>query len=441
MQLSYVARGAIWVILYLFFVLGPLFALLAGPLPPARDFWTEFSVALGYVGLAMMGLQFGLTARFRYITTPWGEDVIYHLHRKLSLIAFGLVLAHPLILFVTRPELLALLNSIRAPWRARFAALSTYSLIALVVMALWRAKWNTKYETWHLTHLVLAVVAVGAGLAHMVGWGFYLTAPWKRALWIGLTIFWIALLLYVRILKPLFMLRRPYRVADVRQERGDAWTLVMQPDGHRGFRFSPGQFGWLTVWDSPFKVTQHPFSFSSSAAVTDGRVEMTIRNLGDFTSTIGTVPVGQRVYVDGPYGAFTIDRTPADMYVFIAGGVGITPMMSMIRTLADRGDTRPAVLFYGSRDWESIIFREELEALKERLNLTLIHVLEQPPDDWTGEKGFINDEVFRRHLPPPFADHEYFICGPNVMMDAIEKTLGELDVPLWQYHSERYNFI
>jgi predicted ferric reductase len=441
MQLSYASRGAIWVFLYLLFVLGPLFALLVGPLPPARDFWTEFSVALGYVGLAMMGLQFGLTARFRYITAPWGEDVIYHLHRKLSLVAFGLVLAHPLILFVTRPELLALLNSIQAPWRARFAALSTYSLIALVVMALWQAKWKLKYETWHGLHLVLAVVAVGAGLAHMVGWGFYLTAPWKRALWIGLTLFWIALLLYVRILKPVFMLRRPYRVADVRQEHGDAWTLAMQPDGHRGFRFNPGQFGWLTVWGSPFKVTQHPFSFSSSAAATDGRIEMTIKNLGDFTSTIQTVHVGKRVYVDGPYGAFTIDDNAADMYVCIAGGVGITPMVSMIRTLADRGDGRPVVLLYGSRDWESITFREELEALRRRLNLTLIHVLEQPSSGWTGERGFIDAEVFKRHLPQPYADHEYFICGPGVMMDAIEKTLSELDVPLWKYHSERYNFV
>jgi predicted ferric reductase len=289
--------------------------------------------------------------------------------------------------------------------------------------------------------MVLAVVAVGAGLAHMVGWGFYLTAPWKRALWVGLTLFWIALLLYVRILKPVFMLRRPYRVADVRQERGDAWTLAMQPDGHGGFRFNPGQFGWLTVWGSPFKVTQHPFSFSSSAAVTDGRVEMTIKNLGDFTSTIQTVQVGQRVYVDGPYGAFTIDDNAADVYVCIAGGVGITPMVSMIRTLADRGDGRPVVLLYGSRDWESITFREELESLRERLNLTLIHVLEQPPSGWAGERGFINAEVFKRHLPPPYADHEYFICGPGVMMDAIEKTLSELDVPLWKYHSERYTFV
>ena len=112
-MLPYPVRVAIWIIVYLLFILGPLFALLAGALPPARDFWTEFSVALGYAGLAMMSLQFGLTARFRYVTNPWGEDVIYHFHRQISLIAVGLVIAHPLILFAVRPELLALLNSIQ----------------------------------------------------------------------------------------------------------------------------------------------------------------------------------------------------------------------------------------------------------------------------------------------------------------------------------------
>jgi predicted ferric reductase len=440
MQLRYAVRGAIWVILYLLFILAPLFTLLAGSIPPTRDFWTEFSVAIGYAGLAMMGLQFGLTARFRYVTDPWGEDVIYHFHRQISLVAVGLVVAHPLILFAVRPELLALLNSIQAPWRARFAAVSIYSLIALVIMALWRAKLNINYEVWHLTHIVLALVAVAAGLLHMIGWGFYLGDPWKRALWIGLTIFWIGLLLYVRIVKPLFILRRPYHVSEVRKERGDTTTLVMQPDGHAGFRFRPGQFGWLTLRGSPFKITGHPFSFSSSAEAVDGRVEMTIRNLGDFTSAIDKVPVGQRVYIDGPYGAFTIGN-PADMHVLIAGGVGITPMTSMIRTLADRGDTRPVILLYGSKDWQSITFREELETLKARLNLTVVHVLANPPPGWTGERGFITAEVFKRHLPPPYADHEYFICGPNVMMDAIEAALGGMKVPMSKYHSERYSFV
>jgi predicted ferric reductase len=244
----------------------------------------------------------------------------------------------------------------------------------------------------------------------------------------------------VRIAKPLFLLRRPYRISEVRKERGDTTTLVMQPSGHQGFHFSPGQFGWLTVWGGPFKITGHPFSFSSSAEAADGSVEMSIRNLGDFTSTMHDLPLGQRVYLDGPYGAFTIGN-PADMHVLIAGGIGITPMMSMVRTLADRGDRRPVILVYGSKDWESITFREELEALKARLNLTVVHVLSDPPEGWTGEQGYVSAAVFRRYLPPPYADHEYFICGPNVMMDAIEKALGEMHVPMSKYHSERYSFV
>ena len=221
MRLRYAVRGAAWVAVYLLFILAPLFVLLAGSLPPARGFWTEFAIALGYSGLAMMGLQFGLTARFRYVTEPWGEDVIYHFHRQISLIAVGLVVAHALIIFATQPELLAPLNVIQAPWSARLAVLSILAVIALVVTALWRVTLKISYEAWHLTHIALAVVAITAGILHMVGSGFYLADPGKRVLWIGLTIFWIGLLLYVRIVKPLFMLRRPYRVSEVRKERGD----------------------------------------------------------------------------------------------------------------------------------------------------------------------------------------------------------------------------
>ena len=441
MQFRDLVRKAVWSAIYLLFILAPLFALLAGKLPPARNFGTEFSVALGYSGLAMMGLQFGLTARFRHVTEPWGEDVIYHFHRRVSLLAVGLVVTHPLILIGIRSEALAMPDAIRdIPWGARFAVLSIGALIVLVVTALWRKQLKMRYELWHLSHIVLALTAIGAGMLHMVGWAYYLIDPIKRTLWIGLTIFWIALLLYVRIVKPLFMLRRPYRVVEVRTERGDTTTLVMQPEGHAGFRFKPGQFGWLTLWASPFRITGHPFSFSSSAEAADGRVEMTIRNLGDFTSAVKAVKVGQRVYLDGPYGAFTIGN-PTDMHVLIAGGIGITPMMSMIRTLADRGDTRPLVLLYGSKDLESLTFREELDTLKARLDLKIVYVLSQAPDGWTGETGRITAEVFKRHLPPAYADHEYFICGPDVMMDAIETALGEMKVPLARYHSERYSFV
>jgi predicted ferric reductase len=441
MPSKYALHSAAWLVAYLFFVLAPLFALLAGPHPPSRDFWTEFSAALGYSGLAIMGLQIGLTARFRYVTEPWGEDVIYHFHRQISLVAVALVVAHPLILFAARPQLLALLNPMAAPWRARFAMLSVVSLVALVATALWRAKWRIRYETWHVTHVGLALTAIAAGLAHMVGWGFYLDAPWKRALWIALPILWAWLLVYVRIVKPVLRLRRPFRVVEVRPERGDAYTLAMKPEGHPGFRFRPGQFAWLTVYGTPFKITAHPFSFSSSAEAADGRVEMTIRNLGDFTGAIGEIQVGRRVWLDGPYGAFSLGRKPADIAVLIAGGVGVTPMMSILRTLAARADSRPLVLLYGGRDWEGVTCREALSELAPRLNLTLVHVLSQPPEGWTGERGFIDAEMLKRHLPAPYADHEYFICGPHQMMDGVEAALATLQVPMSRYHSERYSFV
>ena len=78
-------------------------------------------------------------------------------------------------------------------------------------------------------------------------------------------------------------------------------------------------------------------------------------------------------------------------------------MMSMIRTLADASDKRPVILLYGSKDWDSITFREELEALEARLDLKVVHVLADAPADWTGEQGFITAEMLKRHLPPPYA--------------------------------------
>ncbi|MCZ3388049.1 MAG: hypothetical protein LH645_02740 [Actinomycetia bacterium] len=99
------------------------------------------------------------------------------------------------------------------------------------------------------------------------------------------------------------------------------------------------------------------------------------------------------------------------------------------------------ILLYGGKDGESASFREELESLKARLNLTVVHVLAAAPVGWTGEAGLITAEVFKRHLPPPYADHQYFICGPDVLMDAIEAALGDLKVPMSKYHFERYSFV
>jgi predicted ferric reductase len=432
------ARGVIWISVYLLVVLAPLFALLLGDHPPARPFWVEFSAAIGYAGLSIMGLQFGLTARFRFVTSPWGEDVIYHFHRQLSLVALLLVLAHPALLFMLRPERMAALNIFTASWRARWGNFSAYALLLLTATALWRVRFRLRYEAWHVSHIILAIIAIVAGLIHTVSFGFYLRAPVKAYLWVVLGVAWLSLFVYTRVVRPAFLLRRPYRIAAVRPERGDSVTLSLRADGHRGFRFSPGQFAWLST-RSPFQITGHPFSLASSAERRDGTVDLTIRNLGDFTATLATVPAGQRVWLDGPYGAFT-PGDAADLHVLIAGGIGITPMMCMLRTLADRGDRRRLVLLYANGDWDGVTFREELDDMAGRVALTVVHILEDPPAGWTGETGRLSEDILRRHVPAPFAGHEYFICGPGPMMDAAERILAGLDVPVPKVHTERYAF-
>ncbi len=207
--------------------------------------------------------------------------------------------------------------------------------------------------------------------------------------------------------------------------------------------FHPGQFAWLTLRSSPFADREHPFSFSSSAA-RPGKLTFTIKERGDFTRLIRQMCPGERAYLDGPHGAFTTDRHDhAAGFTFIAGGVGITPMMSMLRTLADRGDRRPLTMIYANRDWEGATFREELDALRLQLDLRVVHVLEQPPEGWNGESGYVTAEILRRHLPSTTKRnvHEVFLCGPQPMMDAVESALVGLGVSVGDIHTERFDLV
>lgn len=435
--------GASWIGAYLLITVLPLLILLLYPPTPneGRGFWTEFSVALGFIGLAMMALQFALTARLNRVEASYGIDLILQFHRYISLVAFSFIIIHPLMLFVTRPETLQLLNFFEAPWRARFAVLGTLALIVLVVTSIWRKRLGIPYEPWRILHGILAVTAVTLGLAHALGVSYYLGLFWKEVLWgsIALTALW--LLIYIRLIKPWFMLKKPYLVEEVIPQRGNVWSLVLRPRGHEGIHFQPGQFAWLTLEISPFRMREHPFSLASSAEHPE-RLEFGIKAVGDFTNTIKDVKPGTKAFLDGPYGVFTTDRYEDTAgFVFIAGGIGITPIMSMLATLAERNDERPLILIYANKAWEDITYREELDALKDKLDLKIIHVLREPPEDWSGETGYVDRELLERYIPKRPATRNYFICAVPKMMTQVEAALHNLEVPVTHVHMEHYNLV
>ena len=438
-----ILQGILWITIYLGLVLMPIFIMFLEPRPEGREFWRELSVSFGFIGLAMMTLQFALTTRFKWLKAPYGADIVYHFHRQISFVALGLILVHPLLLFIFSPDTLALLLIWSAPWRARAAVVAVFSLLAVVGLSVWRKKLKIEYNRWRIWHGLFASAAIAFAMVHILLVGHYVDLPWKRALWVGYGIFWIGLLIYTRLIKPFMLLQKPYQIVEVKQELGNAWTLVLEPAGHSGFRFSPGQFAWITVRNSPFADAEHPFSISSSAE--DSRkLAFTIKELGDFTSTIKNLQIGEKVYVDGPFGSFSVDRHQhANEFFFIAGGVGITPVMSMLRTLADRKESRKLTLVYANKEWGQITFRDELGELSEKLNLNIIYVLEKPPANWQGKTGFINQDILEKILPGNKEKNkaEIFICGPGPMMNAVEKTLDKMGFWSGDLHSERFDLV
>lgn len=436
-------QGVLWIGVYLIITLAPLLILLAGPRPVGREFWRDLSVGLGYCGLSMIGLQFVLTARFKVIKAPYGSDIVYFFHRQISIVTFILIATHPLILFIFDPQHLSLLNLVTAPWAARFGVVAFISLGAMISLSVWRKRLKIEYDRWRIWHGILATGVMALAMIHVELRGYYLDTLWKQLFWGLYGGFWVGLLAWVRVIKPFLLLRNAYLVEKVIPERGNAWTLVLRAMNHEGLRFQPGQFAWITAWDTPIRDHEHPFSFSSSATEST-LISFTIKELGDFSASIKNLTKGQRVYVDGPYGAFSIDRHPNSQgFVFIAGGIGITPMISMLRTLADRGDSRPLTLIYANKTLETATFLEEIEQMNLMLNLKVVHVLELPPEGWTGERGFVNANILKQYLPADLKQNrvEILICGPGPMMNAVEKILIQIGVPLGDFHSERFDLV
>ena len=432
---------ALWIVAYILFAILPLVLALID-LDPGRGFLTNLSVAFGFVGLAMFGLQFVMAARSSIVEDPIGMDSVLVLHRFFGYAALVLSLAHPILLFTLDARYLDLLDIETAPWRAKLAVVAVFALILLVVLSAMRRRFRLGYEAWQISHSVLALVVVIAALAHTVMVGYYVHEPWEQALWIVYSAGFVGLGFWVRIIKPLLRRRNAWIVDDITPEPGGAVTIALVPsrtDAAARFSFRPGQFAWIQARRSPFSLTYHPFSFSSSAERPE-RVTFTIKPQHHFSRDVQELRVGDRVYLDGPHGGLTM---PPDRPLLLVGaGVGATPLVSMLETLADRRDPRPVTLWLANRDERSITCGDAIEDVRPRLpQLEVVHVLSRPGEAWTGARGHLDAEFVRAHLPADAEERAVCICGPEAMMDAVERELVDAGVPSASIRSERFGMV
>jgi predicted ferric reductase len=442
-MMGFVARGIAWFGFYLAIVLSPLGIALAVRLASGAPLLLSrgLGIATGILAFSLMTTEFGLVARIKSASRPFGTDALAYFHRWMGCAALAFVATH-VVMLVTAGMPVASLNPLSDGTEIGLGAAAFWLTLLLVTVSLWRRRLRLRHEWWQATHTVLAISAVLASLGHALAVTLARDDRVLAAVLAAYAALFVALLLNYRLLRPLRLQRHPWELVQNRDEGASTRTLVLRPVEHRGLCFEPGQFAWLSTGTSSFGFSQHPISMSGSAGPPFISLEFSIKALGDWSAIeVPHLLPGARVYVDGPYGAFSPDRVPAQSFVLIAGGIGIAPMRSILLTLRDRGDRRSVLLIHAAHDPDRAVFREELASLARVMELVLVPVYEAPPPEWPGERGFVTAELLRRHLPEDTSHVQVFVCGPPAMMDQVEQALRRLGIKSSQMHSERFDLV
>jgi ferredoxin-NADP reductase len=202
------------------------------------------------------------------------------------------------------------------------------------------------------------------------------------------------------------------------------------------FVYKPGQFFFVALKQGGKELNKH-FSFSSSPTEA-GFIEFT-KKLTDheYSMALKAAKVDDWARIDGPYGTFTFEGEYPKI-ALLAGGIGVTPFMSICKNATDKQLTAQITLFLGCRTPDDIPFRMELEAMQQtNKNLKLHFVVNQPAPDWKGAVGIITADMIQKELPD-YKDNIFYCCGPPGMVAAMEKLIDSIGLPKAQLKLEYF---
>lgn len=205
----------------------------------------------------------------------------------------------------------------------------------------------------------------------------------------------------------------------------------------RPFAFKPGQYCLIQVPGTP-EGDDRPLSIASAPSRPDALVFATRESQSEFKRAFFRLKPGDRVTVTGPTGRFVYDEG-IPFTVFLSGGIGITPIKSMIEYAVDRQLNNRLVLLFGNRLPDEIPFRRELDDLgRAAPNLKVVQVVSDPgPLGWTGETGRIDEALIIKQVGDVQGAH-YFICGPPGMVTGLRNSLAQMAIPKEQVHIENF---
>jgi predicted ferric reductase len=428
--------------LYFLVLITPLILMTVFRPQTDHSFTYELGKNFAVLGYTILTLQFVLAARLKWVERPFGLDIVLQFHRIMGSFAAVLLVFHPLVLALEMNRW-ELLYGLDRPWYIWAGRAVLLLLLLQIFLSVFRLSLRLEFEKWRQSHNILALVLIAGGFLHSWFAGGDLALVPMQILWVGLLILAIGVFLEHRWWRPRRLDRSIFQIIDVIQETHNVWTIKMAPkDEGRLLGHLPGQFHFITLGrDKHLPVEEHPFTISSSPTQ-EGFISSTIKESGDFTATIRHTRPGDLARVHGPFGRFCylLHSRNCDL-VFIAGGVGITPPMSMLRYMRDTREDIQVTLVYVNKTRRDIIFDEELSEMEKSdfPKLRVIHILSRPDADWDGETGRLDGKKIQRYCGNDLAGRDYYLCGPPQMTRQLIRDLRNLGVPETRIHLEKFS--
>ncbi len=429
----------------------PVLAVLSPIFPLTLYFWGNFYDIAEPFSLAMVFGIFAyvyflnvliMSSRIHYFDRLFGHDRVMRFHGYLAFTALLFAVVHrqlkvsvfPFSTFQTQFGQWALIV---------FLALIFLTLFVMVPGVLHRIRFYARFRSFLMKKLRLdynLLKGIHNGLvlaALLLSFHVFFASSTQESWWrMSLMGGWAgaALILWVRhkIIKPISLRRKGFTVTEVLPLKDDIVEVRIRPDAvgpeadKGALNYTAGQFAFVRFPGSPVGSEEHPFTFSS--APDEPHLAITAKALGNYTSRLKDLSPGSRVSVDGPYGIFTLRSAGKRPAVFIAGGIGITPILSMLKTLK-KEDDREFLVFWAVQKRADLVYGNEIKAVAGRLpSMRYVPVLSDDAPGPKEEGGFLTVETMRKYMNRDPGEYRYYFCGPPKMRDFVFKGLRETGV-------------
>lgn len=367
---------------------------------------------LGLCGMAMFSLVIILSSRLKFFERFFkGINEMYVAHHFFGGLTLCFLLFHPLLLAYGR-----FLVSYRSaalfllPNMSLAHDLGVYALAVTIITLVITFYMKLKYQVWKFTHKFMGL-AFGLAFFHT----FLTSGDIASNYTLRAYLFVLAMAAFVAYFYRAIFGSYLVRVFDYTVEKVQAlpdkiWEIELRAKG-KPMNYVPGQFAFIKLFSENLTKELHPFSFSSAPG---SAVKFAIKELGDYTNKIGNLKMGDKIAIEGPFGVFNFKRHENKNQVWIAGGVGIAPFLSMLRDLTPADSDYKIDLYYSVKDENCLAFQKEIEEISQKNeNLKVIF--------WNSKmEGFLNADSVDKNTPN-IKEKDILICGPGLMMDSLKK--------------------